>query len=1799
MKNIVQSVLAVMFFAALANIGLGQTCAKLSVLSQDFESGFGAWQNSSVNITNAFPNGNPTQNCNYTWAGGNAGVGWATQNWCIGSSNSPFSSGSGAAYSELACSASGHKEHVLTSPAVDFTGGCDPSLPAPTLDFTYAYLPSALQAQYGTVEMNIEITPDITDPTPKWFVIASYTDMNAMATGQAYSSTDPNFPEQNTCSTNIGSFDIGRPTASQWQRISVPFPQNFGIARNAAVRFRVFNDGGSSGSCWFPIWIDDISMNGSFNQDLAVKTIGTFINGVGQVVNDSAVIAPTATFQTTMSAVQVGSVSPASTGNTAKVYYQIYGLNRPLSPLYSDSATLSPLPSVQCGDPTTISFKTLNPSITQAPGEYTVRTIVTVNNGWDCNHSNDTLTADLVVGYENDVKPLRMITPGSIRQAEIVGLTQNPQVMIRNIGLKSAQGFHVSLDIFAPDNTWVYRADAVETNNLASGAIDYLSFAQFNATTNGMFKFRVITNLGSDLNRLNDTLVETRQFYWKYDVRADSIVVPLNAITHLPEVPQGGSYRPVGLFDNNGASFVANVPVTFEAWKLPITGGALPEFSATDNMPEINIEDGMRKIAFYAGPGSLNIWSPQQIGDYELKMYCRYPGDGDHRNDTVILFVTSIARMLGTYRVGFGQSIASLQAAVDSLNYRGVRGNVVFQLVDNSYTQTTDLVFQKVRYSNGASARITFKPAAGIVPIIALNNGSRIVWDFATSNVGVDGSNSTGATPNRALTIIQSTPGTPAFFLSRGASNNLIQNCAIQTAQVTGQSPAKLNQRSIGIWIKNQYPNYPNDTLACSGNDINNNDIEGFRTAVWAQGLAPVFVAGTAKYTFHYDSNNVVRNNVMKNLGRAGVLGVNQYGMKVYANDISLIENSSVNVCAQMDEDANVVGIGLGGVRTMCSAPFDNLTGAAIPAAYLDSAKGYVVESQVFGNKIHDINSANMSSAATPTRAVGIEVIQDTVWANAKGAPYTFQTPGIHPVITHNVVWNNMIWNLDTATANGEAIGILFDARGLSDATIPSANTFFSVGDSVVNNSILLRGSVLSRTSAIDLGHAYKPMVWNNILENDATAGTRSLITYAIQRPESGLDADHNLYWFGAVGTANSALVRLQILDANGNFREQKTYGTMEQWQSGSSNDQHSFFANPQFKSSVFPVNLHIKNIDDGVWSPAYQNGGLLFGTAVTKDIDNEQRGIGGTAYDIGADEFSGKQFPNDIDVLRIANPTSSGSVQMVTNPFHVQAIVQNTGNSTQLRKKIYLTISNVAGGAPHRDTIQSDFKINETKTLTFGVSPQWASYQNPFQAANGARYVIQVAADPDNNTVNDTISTTVTFFTQHHAICVSYNSATQNGRDDRDSVIDALNRWGFTYDLFDRNILSPARREGISYAPWPTLVYCAEDSAGVKPPAAGGATYNYALSYDERQQLSTFLNLGVPNLRRSLVMAGKDIASYHDINPDETVRDTFFTRQLLHEIYVNAPTLAPYNGKLNGVRIEPGMREQIVSGNGDAVDDVQPVAVKNGATEYAYSYNTRSNIAAGLDTAAGVTFWGQQGVVNYNIITYGFDWRQLSRVANDTSSGIARVILNSLDFIEKNGGCIVPCKSLPVELMSFDAKLVKRDVAVSWETAVELNVSEFDVERKAAGTAAWNIVAHGSVSARGVNGGGARYSLVDPSIPPGVYVYRLAYVHNDGHTEYSSTRQVVVPAAYVLYQNYPNPFNPTTQIDYVTMEQGHVKLSLYDVVGNVVCVLVDDAQDAGSHGITVDASALSSGVYSYRLEVNGFTQTRRMMLMK
>ncbi|MBN2365288.1 MAG: T9SS C-terminal target domain-containing protein, partial [Calditrichaeota bacterium] len=93
---------------------------------------------------------------------------------------------------------------------------------------------------------------------------------------------------------------------------------------------------------------------------------------------------------------------------------------------------------------------------------------------------------------------------------------------------------------------------------------------------------------------------------------------------------------------------------------------------------------------------------------------------------------------------------------------------------------------------------------------------------------------------------------------------------------------------------------------------------------------------------------------------------------------------------------------------------------------------------------------------------------------------------------------------------------------------------------------------------------------------------------------------------------------------------------------------------------------------------------------------------------------------------------------------------------------------------------------------------------------------------------------------------------------------------------------------------------------------------------------------------------------------------------------------------------------------------------------------------------------------------------------------------------------------------------------------------------------------------------------------------------------------ETLLADGFMLEQNYPNPFNPSTTINFTLSETGQVELILYNVLGQKIMVLMQDASmPAGSHQFVFEAGTLPSGIYFYELKVDGVSKVRRMNLLR
>jgi hypothetical protein len=251
---------------------------------------------------------------------------------------------------------------------------------------------------------------------------------------------------------------------------------------------------------------------------------------------------------------------------------------------------------------------------------------------------------------------------------------------------------------------------------------------------------------------------------------------------------------------------------------------------------------------------------------------------------------------------------------------------------------------------------------------------------------------------------------------------------------------------------------------------------------------------------------------------------------------------------------------------------------------------------------------------------------------------------------------------------------------------------------------------------------------------------------------------------------------------------------------------------------------------------------------------------------------------------------------------------------------------------------------------------------------------------------------------------------------------------------------------------------------------------------------------------------------------------------------------------------------------------------------------------------------------VNFAVDTLKLAWRTTSpsptQVSYYTSSvGNCAQNIGAGAILALTSPAVYGDPILPVELSSFTASSVRRDININWTTQTEVNSRSFEIERQTIGnnqSAEWKTI--GSVSASGTSTSPKEYSFTDKNLNSGKFSYRLKMIDNDGTFKYSDAieTEIALPKDYAISQNYPNPFNPTTRIDYQLPFDSKVTLELYGITGEKIATLINSELSAGYYTADVNANALNlaSGVYIYRMtaqnpNAQNFVQVKKLMLTK
>jgi hypothetical protein len=1371
--------------------------------------------------------------------------------------------------------------------------------------------------------------------------------------------------------------------------------------------------------------------------------------------------------------------------------------------------------------------------------------------------NTDNMTWDeFTVSPPNNIKAITVLNPAPQTRTPI-NIATPVGARFMNAGANDQTNVPLTMVIRDPNGNVVYR-DTVIVPTWASGRRYDTTFKDWTPAVNGNHTMEAIAILGNDQLRKDDTARTTVYVRYEADVAAISNFNPQPD----EEKPYTKRWQPTGFFQSVGVADLFDVAARVQIKRC--SDGALV-FQADSSIPELNVDQNLVRFSFPSKQGNYDI-AKLAPGCYTQCIIARYPTDGDRTNDTSCTTFTVIPRLQGDIYVGVGQRFQSIHASVDSMRFRGIESNLRLILTDPYYLENGATTVSSANGSLdftgisglGPNARVTYMPKAGVTPRIVFTGNSSNLFYFGNLNPGYftfDGYNPVGVkTPDklvaeptkRGITIVDSTTQAGAIFAFEWATHDV----NVRNLRMIGNGMFT-NELSAGVRMymePNQisYLNGVRDTTPLHHITVENCEIGNVRYGIADHGSHTQFSLGQSRFLPWNNHDNLFTRN---NIGTSQY-PIGQSGVKINNEDNTTISHNEItNVNASLSGATTAYGIQQG--------------------TYAQSDTGNVLRLWIDANRIHNVMG---------TTAYGVSLNQSSII-------YTVGT-GINAVRS----------TLPSQTMNRTTNNMIYDLRGTNVYPISyrtTSNTYYTDRDSVFNNSI----STSNATVNISMTQQMHPFLWNNLIQN---TGTGAYTNYYLQVPRpfvSTLSSDYNL--FDLRGTSYTFATVAEYDARTATLIQTRNFRRLNDWITFTGQDKHSVVGDPRFSSD----SLHLPGALSYVASPASNNGAWLGSASQRRDFDGDQRLMGNSTPDIGADEFEGFQYTNDLAVVSILSPagittssTDTTTVVTMENPWYITASIKNQSSQAVFNRTVTATLQrSTDNGATWTQiwtstTAPMNYEVNETKSVSF------AGPVLPVPTAT-TLYRVTVTVPNDQNNANNSQTKTFRVILKTQAIVVSYTSATPQGIRNRDSVTAALRRLGFDglnghagYDSLDRAAYGS---NDIDYTPWWTVVW----STGTSTQAFNASNSNVgegALSFKETEELSRYLAAGQTYAKKSLVIAGQNVAYYNGYTMvNNVITDTNFIQTLLHTRYVaNSPVAGTYTGSIRGM--QPLYWTYADNLNSASPDVIKPSMVTPlvgpEVTGYAYAYTTHNQTPA--DSGAGTTYTGPKS----NTVFFAFDWADGVQTtpgeAGGLTSGTTRNLRGALDFLQSHAGTV-----LPVEFVTVTAQAVGTNALISWQTANQKDVARFEVDVKSGN--AWKTV--GTTAAD-------QYAYTYAGLESNKsYTFRVVAVDLNGTRTASESVEVSTTGTteFTLGQNYPNPFNPSTTVAFTLGTQSQVTLRLLDVTGKEVKTVVsNEAMASGPHSVTIAADDLASGSYVYELvavQPNGHSVvlSRKMTLNK
>ncbi|MGC8747599.1 MAG: T9SS type A sorting domain-containing protein [Candidatus Kapaibacteriota bacterium] len=997
-------------------------------------------------------------------------------------------------------------------------------------------------------------------------------------------------------------------------------------------------------------------------------------------------------------------------------------------------------------------------------GEY--RLSVTVGGTAPPAEANPTFT----VAWDNDLSITDVVSPRTNQAPRFMKYLRGQTIRVigtfQNTGLNNITEFYATARIVDPSGVEVYNRqvhfDAINDprySPLQPGQKIDMEFPTFQTNTIGVFKLYLECDLESavDQEAYNNYLPRsdgddyTFEIAYEFQVKANRVVKPALNEQLIGNRP----YIPSGEFKNMGVSVASDFPARLIIYKLPDTLNSVYQSTVT-------IQD-IQSGTYNTRVVDFDVFIPRETGQYMAKLICAHPEDPVRSDDTVRSYFSVLGGLLGTYRVGVGQDFPTIDSAMNALYMRGVSGNVVFELTDSYYQvrARTDVEptapawdFRGWILNLGYNAdlnttyTVTWKPSTQK----SLTKGSITIELIAPTGKGIAFGQTTKPSNTYSVyyeyrakgSISRKYVNTPGYIVFDGGPQKSIKLRLVSYSRGGGQA-VYMGPGSHHITIKNLIIENANSSLAdktwlpmtayspvygftyTPDTLLQGTTVLGYSAGVTIRSYLPYDQLEREQATIMGldtipASNNLVEGNEIYGFGY-GVISIG-YGqlwretnyIKYYNNNNTFANNTIYNVKRAgiflgYEQNSQIFGNKIYNVNGGTIDAYGILLGGQGSSSY----KGY-------NNIGITINRNEISGVTSNVGAFGIKVEQE---ANLLPHPYLGNV--LYPDVAESTqITNNVIWGVTVGTGNASRAGIhLLTARQanpdpLTSLLTPKLSGYYSRNDKIANNTIVISPNpgVVSTypIAGIGIQSAKNTVVKNNAIalmdmNVDPNNQVYACIFYEGMMPsEMGLTSDRNAFWYanGSGGT----VVRFVETDKNDNILDnggnRNDFATLEQWQNWTGMDGNSVFGNftNDFVYLGYEPNqrLRIATNPTPLGSILNNRGERI--DWVTHDIDGNIRGAAGQRYDIGAVEFEGRLYLSDLEMIKITYPakyqSSTGMFNdaqyvMDNTPTNVKALVRNSGNLQQSAVNVTVNI--------YREMADGSFNVVPEVTATKQVT--------------------------------------------------------------------------------------------------------------------------------------------------------------------------------------------------------------------------------------------------------------------------------------------------------------------------------------------------------------------------------------------------------------------------------------------------------------------------------------------------------------